>query len=250
MILEMLNKILENKKIILTGGSRGIGLSILDKLYSLKSKILIIGTNKNNLEKVKEKYPNIFIEIFDLRNHEKISQLLENCLNKLGGLDVLINNAGVTKDNLAIRMNKLEWSEVIDINLTSSFLMCKEAIKIMLKNKSGSIINISSIVAHIGNAGQVNYASSKAAIIAMSKSLAREYAKKNIRINCISPGFIETDMTLVLKEEQKKLLLNNIPMDRMGTGQDIANAVIYLASDMSSYVTGETLHVNGGMYMS
>jgi len=250
MIFEMLDKILENKKIILTGGSRGIGLAILDKLYSLKSKILIIGTNKNNLEKVKEKYPDIFIEIFDLRNHDKINQLFQNCINKLGGLDVLINNAGVTKDNLAIRMNKLEWSEVIDINLTSSFLMCQEAIKIMLKNKSGSIVNISSIVAHIGNAGQVNYASSKAAIIAMSKSLAREYAKKNIRINCISPGFIETDMTLVLKEEQKRLLLNNIPLGRMGIGQDIANAAVYLASDMSSYVTGETLHINGGMYMS
>ena len=246
----MLNKSLENKKIILTGGSRGIGLSILDKLYSFKSKILIVGTNKNNLEKTKEKYPNIFIETFDLKNHDNINQLFQNSLNKLGGLDVLINNAGITKDNLAIRMNKLEWSEVININLTSSFLMCQEAIKVMLKNKSGSIINISSIVAHTGNAGQVNYASSKAAIIAMSKSLAREYAKKNIRINCISPGFIETDMTLVLKEEQKKLLLNNIPMGRMGTGQDIANAVIFLASDMSSYVTGETLHVNGGMYMS
>lgn len=250
MILEMLNKSLENKKIILTGGSRGIGLSILDKLYSFKCKILIIGTNKNNLEKTKEKYPNIFIETFDLKNHDNINQLFQNSLNKLGGLDVLINNAGITKDNLAIRMNKLEWSEVININLTSSFLMCQEAIKVMLKNKSGSIINISSIVAHTGNAGQVNYASSKAAIIAMSKSLAREYAKKNIRINCISPGFIETDMTLVLKEEQQKLLLNNIPMGRMGTGQDIANAVLFLASDMSSYVTGETLHVNGGMYMS
>jgi 3-oxoacyl-[acyl-carrier protein] reductase len=163
---------------------------------------------------------------------------------------VLINNAGITKDNLAIRMNKTEWSEVIDVNLTSTFLMCQEAIKIMIKNKTGSIVNISSIVAHLGNVGQVNYASSKAGIIALSKSLAREYAKKNIRINCISPGFIETDMTLILKDEKKKLLLNNIPMGRMGMGEDIANAVLFLASDMSNYITGETLHVNGGMYMS
>jgi 3-oxoacyl-[acyl-carrier protein] reductase len=250
MILQMLNKSLENKKIILTGGSRGIGLSILDKLYFFKSKILIIGTNKSNLDKTKEKYPNIYIETFDLKNHNNIHQLFQNCLDKLGGLDVLINNAGITKDNLAIRMNKTEWSEVIDVNLTSTFLMCQEAIKIMIKNKTGSIVNISSIVAHLGNVGQVNYASSKAGIIALSKSLAREYAKKNIRINCISPGFIETDMTLILKDEKKKLLLNNIPMGRMGMGEDIANAVLFLASDMSNYITGETLHVNGGMYMS
>jgi 3-oxoacyl-[acyl-carrier protein] reductase len=134
--------------------------------------------------------------------------------------------------------------------LTSSFLMSQEAIKLMLKNKKGSIVNITSVVAHLGNAGQVNYASSKAALIAMSKSLAREYAKKNIRVNCISPGFIETDMTSVLKEDQKAMLLNNIPMGKMGVGNDIANGVIFLASDMSNYITGETIHINGGMYMA
>ena len=128
--------------------------------------------------------------------------------------------------------------------------MCQESIKLMLKNKSGSIVNISSIVANLGNAGQVNYASSKAALIAMSKSLAREYAKKNIRVNCISPGFIESDMTAILKEEQKNMLLNSIPMGKMGAGEDIANAVLFLASNLSNYVTGETLHVNGGMYMA
>jgi 3-oxoacyl-[acyl-carrier protein] reductase len=246
----MLNVNLENKKVILTGGSRGIGLSILKKLYSLNSQILIIGSNKENLDRVKKIYPNIFVEVFNLSNHDQIENLFNICMDKLGGLDVLINNAGITRDNLAIRMNKAEWSDVIDLNLTSSFLMCQQAIKRMIKYKNGSIINISSVVAHLGNVGQVNYASSKAAIIAMSKSLAKEYAKKNIRINCISPGFIETDMTASLKEEHKKILLNNIPMGKMGTGEDIANAVVFLASDVSNYITGETLHVNGGMYMA
>ena len=240
---------LKDKKIILTGGSRGIGLSILDKLYSLDSKILIIGSNKENLEKTKKKYPNILIEAFDLGQHDKMPGLFKSCIQQLGGLDVLINNAGITRDNLAIRMGKDEWSQVINVNLTACFLMCQESIKLMLKNKSGSIVNISSIVAHLGNAGQVNYASSKAALIAMSKSLAREYAKKNIRVNCISPGFIESDMTAILKEEQKNMLLNSIPMGKMGAGEDIANAVVFLASNLSNYITGETLHVNGGMYM-
>ena len=241
---------LKDKKIILTGGSRGIGLSILEKLYSLGSQILIIGSNKENLEKTKSKYPKILIEAFDLGDHDQIPNLFKNCMQQLGGLDVLINNAGITRDNLAIRMSKDEWSKVIDVNLTSSFLMSQEAIKLMLKSKKGSIVNITSVVAHLGNAGQVNYASSKAALIAMSKSLAREYAKKNIRVNCISPGFIETDMTSVLKEDQKAMLLNNIPMGKMGVGNDIANGVIFLASDMSSYITGETIHINGGMYMA
>jgi len=241
---------LKDKKIILTGGSRGIGLSILEKLYSLGSQILIIGSNKENLEKTKSKYPKILIEAFDLGDHDQIPNLFKNCMQQLGGLDVLINNAGITRDNLAIRMSKDEWSKVIDVNLTSSFLMSQEAIKLMLKSKKGSIVNITSVVAHLGNAGQVNYASSKAALIAMSKSLAREYAKKNIRVNCISPGFIETDMTSVLKEDQKAMLLNNIPMGKMGLGNDIANGAIFLASDMSSYITGETIHINGGMYMA
>ena len=241
---------LKDKKIILTGGSRGIGLSTLEKLYSFESKVLIIGSNNENLLIAKKKYPNIIIEKLNLEDHNKIIENFSGYIEKLGGLDILINNAGITKDNLAIRMSIEEWNKVININLTSSFLLSQQAIKFMIKHKKGSIVNISSVVGHTGNAGQVNYSSSKAGLVAMTKTLAREYAKKNIRVNCISPGFIETDMTLVLKEEQKRLLLNNIPLGRMGIGQDIANAAVYLASDMSSYVTGETLHINGGMYMS
>lgn len=246
----MLDFKLKDKKVIITGGSRGIGLSILDRFYDLGSKVLIIGSNEERLAKVKQKYSNIFTLQLDLGKHSEIKEMFNLAIKSLGGLDILINNAGITKDNLAIRMSKDEWSQVIDVNLTSNFLLCQEAIKVMIKNKSGSIINISSVVAHLGNSGQVNYASSKAAIIAMSKSLAREYAKKNVRVNCISPGFIETDMTSALKEEHKSLLLKGIPMEKMGSGKDIANATVFLASELASYITGETLHVNGGMYMS
>ena len=246
----MIDLKLKNKKVILTGGSRGIGLSILEKLYALGSEVLIIGSNQENLDKVKKKYIGIHAIQFNLNDHSKLAEMFKDATSMLGGVDVLINNAGITKDNLAIRMSKEDWSQVIDLNLTSSFLMCQEAIKAMIKNKSGSIINITSVVAHLGNAGQVNYTSSKAAVIAMSKSLAREYAKKNIRINCISPGFIESDMTSVLKDDYKNILLKTIPMEKMGTGEDVANGVVFLASEISKYITGETLHINGGMYMA
>ena len=241
---------LKDKKIILTGGSRGIGLSMLEKLYSFESKVLIIGSNNENLLIAKNKYPNIIIEKLNLEDHNKIIENFSVYIEKLGGLDVLINNAGITKDNLAIRMSIEEWNKVININLTSSFLLSQQAIKFMIKHKKGSIVNISSVVGHTGNAGQVNYSSSKAGLVAMTKTLAREYAKKNIRVNCISPGFIETDMTSVLKDDHKKILLDQIPMGKMGNSSDVSHVVSFLASDYSSYITGETIHVNGGMYMS
>ena len=162
----------------------------------------------------------------------------------------MINNAGITLDNLAIRLTEENWKKVIDINLTSTFLMCKHTIKKMLKSKQGKIINITSIVAHTGNLGQANYAASKAAIIGFSKSLAIEYAKKNINVNCISPGFIKTDMTDKISEEFKKILISKIPSGDLGKGVDVANCASFLASEMSDYITGQTLHVNGGMYMS
>ncbi len=241
---------LENKKVVLTGGSRGIGLSILERLYNEKCKIIIIGTNLERLEEVKKKFQSIEIEQMDLSNIDIIQKNFEKIINKIGGLDVLINNAGITKDNLAIRMSKEEWLKVLDVNLNSVFFMCQQALKFMIKNKSGVIVNISSVVGHIGNSGQSNYTASKAGIIALSKSLAKEYAKKNIRINCISPGFVETDMTKFLKDEHKKMLLEQIPLNKIGKGEDIANAVAFLISDESSYITGETMHVNGGMYMA
>ena len=182
---------------------------------------------------------------------EECLSLIENATTELGGsLDCIVNNAGITQDNLAIRMSLDEWRRVIDINLTSTFLMSKFAIKKMLKNKSGKIVNITSVVGHMGNLGQANYTASKAGIVAMSKSLAIEYAKKNINVNCISPGFIKTAMTDKIDEKFKETIISKIPSARLGEPEDIANAVGFLCSDQSSYINGETLHVNGGMYMA
>ena len=241
---------LKNKKVFITGGTSGIGLSILENFYKLEADIFTIGTNVQNLKTIQNNFPKIKTFNFNLENHQKIEELVKEAKEKLGGLDIVINNAGVTKDNLAIRMSNEEWNKVININLTAVFLICKYSIKVMMKQDSGSIINISSIVGHTGNFGQANYSSAKAGIIAMSKSLAKEYAKKNIRVNCISPGFIDTKMTKSINEEFKKKLMENIPMGKLGNGNDIANCAIFLASDLSSYITGETIHVNGGMYMA
>ncbi len=216
---------LKNKNIIVTGATGGIGNSIIKKLYDNGANILASGT--------------------------KIENFIEDASKELnGGLDCIVNNAGITQDNLAIRMSLDEWKKVIDINLTSTFLMCKFAIKKMLKNKKGKIVNITSIVGHSGNLGQSNYTASKAGIVAMSKSLAIEYAKKNINVNCISPGFIKTAMTDKIDDKFKDIIISKIPSARLGEPDDIANAVLFLASNQSDYINGETLHVNGGMYMA
>jgi 3-oxoacyl-[acyl-carrier protein] reductase len=243
-------KDLENKNIIVTGASGGIGNSIVEKLSENGANILASGTKMEKLEELKKKFKDIKILKFDISQSDKIEEFIENASKELGGLDCIVNNAGITQDNLAIRMNLDEWKKVIDLNLTSAFLMSKFAIKKMLKNKKGKIINITSVVGHTGNLGQANYTASKAGIIAMSKSLAIEYAKKNININCISPGFIKTAMTDKIDEKYKEVIISKIPSARLGEPKDIANAVIFLASSLSDYVNGETLHVNGGMYMA
>ena len=242
---------LENKKIIITGATGGIGNSIVKRLSDAGAKILATGTRIEKLEELKSKFNNIDILKFDISKGEEIEEFIENATKQLGGgLDCLINNAGITQDNLAIRMNVEEWKKVIDVNLTSTFLLSKFAVKKMLKNKYGKIINITSVVGHTGNLGQANYTASKAGIIAMSKSLAIEYAKKNININCISPGFIKTDMTDKIEEKFKEAIISKIPSSRLGEPEDVANAVLFLASDQSNYINGETIHVNGGMYMA
>ena len=241
---------LKNKNIIITGASGGIGNSIVHKLYDNAANILATGTRAEKLEELKLKFNNIKILKFDISQHDKIEDFINNATKDLGGsLDCIVNNAGITKDNLTIRMSFEEWSKVIDINLTSTFLMCKYSIKKMLKNKNGKIINITSVVGHTGNAGQANYTASKAGIVAMSKSLAIEYAKKNINVNCISPGFISTAMTDQLDEKHKEAIIAKIPCNRLGKPEDIANAVTFLSSSLSDYINGETLHVNGGMYL-
>ena len=242
---------LKNKNIIITGASGGIGNSIVKKLSEAGANILASGTRVEILDELKKKYQNISVLKFDISQSEKIEEFVDNAVNKLGGsLDCIINNAGITQDNLAIRMSLNEWKKVIDINLTSTFLMSKSAIKKMLKNKSGKIVNITSVVGHTGNLGQANYTASKAGIIAMSKSLAIEYAKKNINVNCISPGFIKTAMTKKLDEKFKEAIIAKIPSARLGVPDDIANAVVFLCSDKSDYINGETLHINGGLYMA
>ena len=241
---------LKNKKIIITGATGGIGNSLVEKFHSLGSSILATGTNEEKLNNLKKNFPNIKIEKFKLDDHNKIEEFIENSHKTLNGIDILVNNAGITLDNLSIRLTEENWKKVLDINLTSSFLMCKFTIKKMLKNKYGKIINISSVVGHTGNFGQANYSASKAGMIAFSKSLALEYAKKNININCVSPGFIKTDMTEKINEEFKKNLMNKIPSGKLGSGEDVSNCVAFLASDLANYITGETIHVNGGLYMS
>ncbi len=240
---------LKNKKVLITGATGGIGYSLVKKFVESGANVLGSGTNLDKLKKLQNEFK-IQIEQFKLDEHSKIDSFVETISQKLGGLDILVNNAGITLDNLSIRLTEENWKKVIDINMTSTFLMCKSSIKKMLKNKNGKIINITSIVGHTGNLGQSNYAASKAGIVAFSKTLAIEYAKKNININCVSPGFIKTEMTDKINEDFKKILLSKIPAGNLGTGEDVANCVVFLASDLAKYINGETIHVNGGMYMS
>ncbi len=241
---------LKNKKVLITGATGGIGNSLVKKFNDLGAIIVATGTNDEKLANLKNEFSNITVEKFKLDQHEKIENFMEDVYQKSDGLDILVNNAGITLDNLSIRLTEENWKKVLDINLTSTFLMCKFAIKKMLKKKYGKIINISSIVGHTGNLGQANYSASKAGIVAFSKSLAIEYAKKNININCVSPGFIKTDMTDKINDEFKKNLISKIPSGDLGTGEDVSNCVAFLASDMARYINGETIHVNGGMYMA
>ena len=240
----------KNKNILITGASGGIGNALVKKFVSLGGNVLGSGTKNEKLDKIKKQYPNIKVKKFDISEHSRIEEFIDDVSLKLGGLDVLINNAGTNADNLSLRMKDEEWKKVIDINLTSTFLLTKHAIKKMLKSKFGRIVNITSVVGHTGNLGQSNYSASKAGIIGMSKSLAIEYAKKNITVNCVSPGFIISDMTMNIAEKIKLYLTSRIPMGRLGTGEDVSNCVAFLSSEQASYVTGETIHVNGGMYMS
>ncbi len=241
---------LKNKKILITGATGGIGNSLVKKFTELGAKVLATGTNEEKLIKLKSEFTNIETEKFKLDDHKNIEIFIDTVTNKLQGLDILINNAGINLDNISIRLTEENWKKVIDVNLTATFLLCKYSIKKMLKNKSGKIINITSIVGHTGNLGQANYSASKAGIIGFSKSLAIEYAKKNINVNCISPGFIKTEMTEKINEEFKKILINKIPSGDLGTGEDVSNCAAFLASDMANYINGETIHVNGGMYMA
>ena len=241
---------LKNKKVIITGATGGIGNSIIKSFVEQGAKVLSTGTNEEKLKSLKNTYSDIITKKFDISKHHDIEKFIEDTTNLLeGNPDILVNNAGITRDNLSLRMSNEEWNEVLNLNLTSTFLLCKFCLKKMIKNKYGKIVNITSVVGHTGNVGQANYAASKSGIIGFSKSLALEYAKKNINVNCVSPGFIQTQMTDKIDPKYKELIVSKIPSNRLGSTDDVANVVIFLSSDLANYITGETIHVNGGMYL-
>jgi 3-oxoacyl-[acyl-carrier protein] reductase len=243
------------KKVLITGATGGIGRKIAEQFLLLHSEVFLTGTSKDKLlelkEELQDKITNSRIHIFelDLRDFEKTENMVKVSQEVMGRLDIVITNAGITKDSLAIRMKNEEWDVVIDVNLKASFIINRQAIKIMLKQKYGRIINIASVVALTGNLGQVNYVASKAGIIGMTKSLAAEVSTRNITVNAVAPGFIKTQMTDVMSQESKDSIMLKIPMGRYGLPEDVASACVFLASDEANYITGHTLNVNGGMFM-
>lgn len=244
--------ILKGKVALVTGGSRGIGEAIVLQFAQQGADIAftyVSSAEKANAVAVKaEAYGIRAVAIqSDAADFQQAEALINEVVDKLGRLDILVNNAGITRDTLMLRMTEDQWDEVIRVNLKSVFNLTKHALKPMMKQKSGSVINMSSVVGVFGNAGQANYAASKAGIIGFTKSIAKEVGSRNIRCNAIAPGFIETDMTHTLTDDQKKAYTDNIPVRRLGTGEDIANACVYLGSDMSAYVTGQVLSVCGGL---
>lgn len=243
---------LDNKVALVTGGSRGIGKAIALKLASMGANIIInYSSNERKAQEVIEEIQKIGCQGIaikaDVSKMVEAEKLIEEGIKRFDNIDILVNNAGVTRDNLIMRMSEEEWDKVLNINLKGTFNVTKSLIRKMIKQKGGSIINISSVVGISGNAGQCNYSASKAGVIGFTKSLAKEVAKKNVRVNAIAPGFIKTDMTDKLPEKVKDEYIKNIPLNRLGETEDIANAVLFLASDMSSYITGQVLVVDGGM---
>lgn len=237
---------LSGKNILVTGASGSIGSAIAKILHKAGAHVYISGTNLKKLETLGEELKNNFtIKQCDLSNAEHC----ENLVNEIEKLDALICNAGITRDNLVMRMSNKDFEDVIDVNLKSSFILNRSAIKKMMRARSGKIVNISSVVAFSGNPGQSNYCASKAGLVGMTKSLAQEVASRGVNINVIAPGFITSNMTDALNETQKDAIMQKIPMKNMGVPEDIANAVLFLVSDLSSYITGQTIHVNGGMLM-
>ena len=242
---------LKDKKALITGASGGIGKELARVLVEYDAEVCISGRNVEELNELKESLGDkCHIVPCDLSNKNEISELVSKSEEVLGQIDILVNNAGITKDNIFLRMSEEEWEDVLNINLNSTFNILKLITKGMVKRKYGRIINISSVVGATGGAGQVNYAASKAGLIGLTKSLSQELATRNITVNCIAPGFIETPMTEKLDDNRKDRIISSIPANRIGTPKDLSSAVIFLASQESSYITGQTIHINGGLYMN
>jgi len=244
---------LDEQVVLVTGASRGIGRAIAEKLGKAGSTVIGTATTENGAQAISDYFAEAGISgkgmTLDVTDSESINSVLKSINDQYGVIHILINNAGITRDNLMLRMKEEEWDAIINTNLTSVFRLSKACLRGMIKARKGRIISISSVVGATGNAGQANYAAAKAGVVGFSKSLAQEVGSRGITVNVVAPGFIDTDMTRELPEEQRKKLQENIPLRKLGQAEDIANAVLFLASDMGSYITGETLHVNGGMYM-
>jgi 3-oxoacyl-[acyl-carrier protein] reductase len=244
---------LNGRVALVTGASRGIGKAIALKLAAEGADVVVTATTKEGAQATADAICSLGRKALAIKcnvaDGTDVGTLFATCIAEFGRLDILVNNAGITKDGLLLRMKEEDWQAVLDINLTGSFLCIREAAKIMTKARFGRIINVTSVVGQMGNAGQVNYCSSKAGMIGMTKSAARELAKRNVTVNAVAPGFIETDMTEILPEKVKESLLQQIPLERLGSVDDVANAVWFLASDLAGYITGHVMSVNGGMYM-
>ncbi|WND02351.1 3-oxoacyl-[acyl-carrier-protein] reductase [Temperatibacter marinus] len=242
---------LTGKKALITGATGGIGASIAKALHAAGAEITLSGTREAVLQELALELggENVHVVTANLSDRSSVDQLAKDATAVMGGLDILVNNAGITKDNLAMRMKDDEWDSVLQVNLESAFRLIKSTMRGMMKKRTGRVINITSIVGVTGNPGQANYCAAKAGMIGMSKSLAQEVAARGITVNCVAPGFIATPMTDALTDEQKSAITTNIPTGTLGSPEDIASAVLYLASDEASYVTGQTLHVNGGLAM-
>jgi 3-oxoacyl-[acyl-carrier protein] reductase len=238
---------LQNDVVLITGGTAGIGKAIAKKCHEEGAKVVIFGRNQQRGEEVIQELPGAEFYSVDVASYSDVEKAIEQVLAKHGRVDVLVNNAGITRDNLMARMKEEDWDIVVDTNLKSCFNTCKALYRPMLKARKGRIINISSVVGLTGNAGQINYSASKSGIIGFTKSLAKELASRNILVNCIAPGFIETEMTGALDDKRKEQVLGMIPLGRMGSGEEIANTVLFLASKMSTYITGQVITVDGGM---
>jgi 3-oxoacyl-[acyl-carrier protein] reductase len=234
---------LEGKVALVTGASRGIGQAIAQELAKQGAKVVGTATTEEGARKIHGR-------VLNVRDAAQCDTLIDSIQKEVGDIAILVNNAGITRDNLALRMKDADWDEVMETNLRAVFRLSRAVMRGMMKARWGRIINITSVVGASGNPGQANYAAAKAGVVGMTKSLAGELGSRNITVNCVAPGFIDTDMTRALSEEQRKALLEHIPLGRLGTPQDVAAAVAYLASPAAGYVTGSVLHVNGGMYMS